>query len=57
MGKPVLKRKFGREYYHLFDYGYANIFKARGEAVRLRAKGYKVRVVKTKNSISIYRKK
>lgn len=56
MSKPALKRKFNGVYYHLFDYGYPGIMKAKGEAFRLRAKGYKVRVVRTTDNISIYRK-
>jgi hypothetical protein len=55
-GKPPLTKKFDGVRYHLYDYGYANIFKARGEAVRMRNKGLKVRVARTPNGIAIYRK-
>ena len=54
--KPALTKKFGGIKYHLFDYGYPNIMKAKGEAVRLHNKGYKVRVSRTKYHIAIYRK-
>jgi hypothetical protein len=55
-GRPPLTKKFDGVRYHLFDYGYPNVMKAKGEAFRLRAKGYKVRVVRTDKNISIYRK-
>lgn len=55
-GRHPLTKKFDGVTYHLFDYGYSNIFKAKGEAVRLRKKGYKVRTARTSKGIAIYRK-
>ena len=55
--KPPLMKKYGGVLYQLFDWGYPNIMKARGEAVRLRKlKGYKVRVARTSGGIAIYKR-
>jgi hypothetical protein len=56
MAKPALTKKYNGNRYHLFDYGYENIMKAKGEAVRLRKKGYKVRVARTPQGVALYRK-
>jgi len=57
--RPPLTKKFDGVTYHLFEWGYPNIFKARGEAVRLRSKSHRacrVRVARTSGGIAIYRK-